>query len=230
MSGNLWTEQENENLRKLYSTGTREEIMRAIPGRSWVAIEMHAYGGHISRGTSVGQPLRRSIKPINKIEPVDGAWLASAIDGEGSITLCVEDKVRNLNGSWSGFIRVFNTNLDYVQRAKEIIGRGTIHSGWQSFSIGDRRRGKACLMHMYSLHGIRAVAQVLRQIEPFLIIKRDRAEIIIRIARLLEAQGPWLRRADARFLDLYWQFRGLVHRAKRVRKTQRTDIAKWLLC
>lgn len=54
MRGRAITEAEKETLRRLYPTGTREEITAALGGRSWATIKKLASRFHIKRPYTVG--------------------------------------------------------------------------------------------------------------------------------------------------------------------------------
>lgn len=97
------------------------------------------------------------------------AWLACAIDSEGSI---VKGKDRLLR------IVVYNTNRTFLEKVLLIANAGTIATCKNS-----KRHFGRKLLFRFHISGTKAF-QVLSVVEPFLIIKRDRASEILNEAVL----------------------------------------------
>jgi GH15 family glucan-1,4-alpha-glucosidase len=95
----------------------------------------------------------------------EAAWLASAIDGEGSLNMY------QYKGGRSAIIVVYNTIIAYVNKAKEIIGSGTV-------TRHIKEKGRKDVFR-YSMKGSGRCYQVIKQIIPYLIIKKERAEAIV---------------------------------------------------
>ncbi len=68
---------------------------------------------------------------------------------------------------------VFNTVPGFVARAKEIVGEGSCYA--------QKARPPRLPLHTYRLTGSERCAAVLRQILPYLIIKRQKAESLFRL-------------------------------------------------
>ena len=86
-------------------------------------------------------------------------WLASAIDGEGSI--CINEKTNRIQ------ITVNNTNREYVTRAHRLMsgsGLASLKSRIFVAHLADKLRILVLLSHLI----------------PFLMIKRARAEQVVR--------------------------------------------------
>jgi len=103
---------------------------------------------------------------------MERAWLAAAIDGEGSIGLYDYGREGR-----RVYIQLSNTNEDFVNHAKNIIGCGSsitrrIHMSPEGY------RGRKPIFH-YGLKGSARCHKLLNQIIPHLIIKKDRAERIV---------------------------------------------------
>jgi hypothetical protein len=124
---------------------------------------------------------------VRTFTDVEAAWLAAVIDGEGSIGLYNFGKEgRRVQ------IQMGNTSEPFVARFREIIGCGsTVYRTNQHLSenrMTGHRGSKP--MYQYSLKGSLRCHKVLKQIEPFLIVKR---ELALRIIEELEAKpfGRW---------------------------------------
>ena len=96
------------------------------------------------------------------LEESDIAWLASAIDGEGTISIgksrCIVQ------------IAIYNTNKEYTDRAARLMG-------CKVYKLDTTKNKIKGLGYCYSAYTNRkmTVLKILKQIEPKLIIKRNKA-------------------------------------------------------
>jgi len=113
-------------------------------------------------------------------------WLAAAIDGEGCLSLTFQNHVsatKRRSSQIIPHIRIDNTNPEFCKRAYEITGIG-------HFRIKDKRRGwqtldsKHKVLFTWEDRRQNDITDVLTQILPFLIIKRERAQILINYIEL----------------------------------------------
>jgi hypothetical protein len=103
------------------------------------------------------------------------AWLACAIDGEG--TIYVTDKVAKKTG-WKVrrvVLCVCNTNLDFLTEAGRLLGNSNIElqKDKRKRSLGGHRANKDCYQ-VRQYDRFKAVA-ILKELLPYLIIKKDKA-------------------------------------------------------
>lgn len=188
-----WTVEEDNYLRSTYAKIPRADVAEHL-GRSYCAVGIRIIKLNIPR-------VNHSVS-IN-LSPVDASWLAAAIDGEGCLYLAGEYRYKRK--SYHSVIMISNTNLDFVEHAKEIIGAGYIRylpAGPSKVSNGFNRA-----LYTYHLRGRVVVGAVMKAILPYLIIKRDRAELLIQASeiddsrfksRREEAKEDWSR------LELLW--------------------------
>ena len=108
---------------------------------------------------------------INNLKSWQASWLAGVIDGEGSIGLYNYGKEGR-----RVCIQLSNTSKEFVDKTREIIGCGSqVNRDKRSYS----HKGKKT-MYLYSLKGSNRCYWVLKQIIPYLIIKKQKAQEIIR--------------------------------------------------
>jgi hypothetical protein len=108
---------------------------------------------------------------VRKLTKVEAAWLAGVIDGEGSIGLYDYGREgRRVQ------IQMGNTSEAFVQRFREIIGCGST-----VFRVehGAGHKGRKPMFH-FTLKGSERCYQILKQVLPYLIIKREVAAAIIK--------------------------------------------------
>ena len=112
-------------------------------------------------------------KPKANMTEAEKAWLASAIDGEGSIMKYIRKKT----GATMICIMVCNTNRDYVAFAAKLFG--TAVSERPARIIFEKKYGiilHAKTIYTAYLYGFLGLKTVLTQIMPYLIIKTEKAK------------------------------------------------------
>ena len=103
---------------------------------------------------------------IVKIEDI--TWLASAIDGEG--TICLSNKEARTPRTQ---IAVYNTNYEYAKRAADLMKTKVYPL---KYKVKDEER----IIYSASTANKMTILKVLKQIEPYLVIKRTNAISMIR--------------------------------------------------
>ena len=94
----------------------------------------------------------------------EAAWLAGFFDGEGSLVAYSSPRSK-YGKAWS--LSVPNTNQDAVTRCQQITGAGSVLP----------RKGTAPAHYkpqwIWSVHSQRNIASILKQILPYLVIKKQ---------------------------------------------------------
>lgn len=105
----------------------------------------------------------------NLIKEEDLKWLACAIDGEG--TICGNPK--NINPRFQ--IAVYNTDYNFAKRAADLMGTKPYPLKYKVESSGEMRT-------IYSAYTSKkmTILKILKQVEPYLVIKRMKAIAAIR--------------------------------------------------
>lgn len=140
---------------------------------------------------------------IRTMSEPEKAWLAATIDGEGSIGLY------NFKSGRSVTIQIGNTNRAFVARMKEIIGCGSSILERQYNSTLSNHKGRKPI-YFYCLKGSNRCYWVLIQVVDYLIIKKDKAQKIIKeleekpFGRWVNAT-PEYRKLHSDRLKLQWQ-------------------------
>lgn len=112
---------------------------------------------------------------IRKFKAVEAAWLAGVIDGEGSIGLYDYGREGR-----RVIVQMANTNEAFVAEMKRIIGGvGSTVYRTEFGTGGDTPHKGRKPMFSYALKGSLRCYAVLKQVLPYLIIKKDKAESII---------------------------------------------------
>ena len=107
------------------------------------------------------------------LSETEKAWLACAIDGEGTIVFQPKKRQDTQSGGGRTYIAIYNTNLSFVKRALDITQTGQIKFQPPKGKLGRKP-------YFYWMVGTRkACYEILKQILPYLIIKQQEAGQII---------------------------------------------------
>lgn len=110
-------------------------------------------------------------RPIRKFRATEASWLAGVIDGEGSIGL--------YNYGREGrrvLVQIGNTNEKFVKKVRAVIGCG---SSVRRHKFASSHKGRKPMYH-YCLKGSIRCYFVLKQVLPYLIIKKQLAKKILK--------------------------------------------------
>jgi hypothetical protein len=106
---------------------------------------------------------------MEKPTEIDKAWLASAIDGEGTIRFYTTKHGRKYAN-----VTVYNSNYDYVAKASDIMDCKIYKHSTSNNRLTKKQMYQAMATNRAS------VEYVLTMIEPYLVIKRDKALAILK--------------------------------------------------
>lgn len=177
-------------------------------------------------------PNEERIRAIRAMKGTEAAYVAGIIDGEGSLTLV--HRKRNEMRGWESIephVRISNTNLELMKHLSVLLGARPYAS---------HGRPKSHWKPQYTI-GISAFAEIealLERIIPYLVIKRRRAEIMLRLIRRRLAREPYTiadrelleefrrenRRGDARTRESpRWSSSSRMSRARSPTQTRRVS-------
>lgn len=113
-------------------------------------------------------------KTIRRMTPEECAWLAGVIDGEGSIGLYNYGKQGR-----RVMVQVTNTNEAFVAKVRMVVGAGSsVMRCYYTSKLANNPRKLP--VYQWGLKGSIRCVEVLKQIVPYLIIKREKALNIIK--------------------------------------------------
>jgi hypothetical protein len=153
------------------------------------------------------------------LTPEEAAWLAAAIDGEGTIWIRTDPSGRRY-----GFVSVYNTNRAFADRAVELLGG---HLQLRDHALTPSgTKGKDVFVAMLGRRD--RIEEVLRAIRPFLIIKRPQTDELLEWFRRNPPSNPaevsrttWAGLSPERqreIMERRWQGglarRGFLHRGR----------------
>jgi LAGLIDADG endonuclease. len=104
-------------------------------------------------------------------------WLAGLLDGEGTITAKHHRRKQGVVNI-QPIIVLNNTSLELLRRIKEILRCGTIQIHSPSYT---RKHPNRNVVWRLEIKGSFAVYTILKQVYPYLIVKRRHAEIVMKI-------------------------------------------------
>lgn len=169
-----WTLAEAKIVKELYpySRKNKKELLKKLPHRSWSAIKMKAWRLGITN-TMFGF----DFKEYNLTE-TEKAWLAGFIDGEGcvGVYLCKSYKEKKYPKPNVGISNTHKGSMIFVSK---LLKQGTAQ-WYPAKSKG--KKYKKCYNVVIS--GIPSVYPLLKNILPYLIVKKKQAEYTLRWCKL----------------------------------------------
>lgn len=103
-------------------------------------------------------------EPLRKLSDTEAAWMAAALDCEGTISFCVGRSEFNV------VVRIEMCNRDFIESVGKICG------GWTSLDKPQKGRRRAHSLWQVSSNGAR---WLLPQVYPYMIIKKRHAELLL---------------------------------------------------
>lgn len=213
-----WTAEEDGYLRQSHGKIPRKEIVGHL-GRSWNAV--------CQRVLRLGLPPVKHSKTVT-LSPVDASWLAAAIDGEGCLYLSGAHRYQGR--SYHGVVLISNTNREFVQHAMDLIGAGYIE--YIPARPSKTSSGFCRPLYTYHLKGRVVVGAVMKAILPYMIIKRDRAELLIQASEIDDSRFASRREKAHRDwdrLEALWCMNKQMGKGRGRNKPHRVNVAKWVL-
>ena len=139
------------------------ELVKIVPySKRWVLMLLPREFKKVKKveaGIVAGELIHKKMKELPQLSEDDKKWLAATVDTDGHISIS-DGQPR---------IGIFNTNRDLVEKAARLIN-GTVRQM--------KSRSKKTL-YRTGRHGMWVVLPILKQIEPYLIVKKDIATEII---------------------------------------------------
>jgi hypothetical protein len=115
-----------------------------------------------------------------KMDVAEAAYVAAMIDGEGTISMTPRKGKGRMSHHFAVVVRVANTDLGVMRALVEMAGNGRIVDQCNA------ARAKMCYRWELSPNQVR---HVLPQVIPYLRIKRERAELVLRFQEIQGARG-----------------------------------------
>lgn len=149
---------------------------------------------------------------VRTLSPVEKAWLAGVIDGEGSIYISKVKALHSKRGFvYMPYLSVSNSNYDFVAKVREIIGRGY---------VGTKREKRFDWKDGCEYKGSGSVLRrILPQILPHLVIKQEVAKRMLEFLEFVENNSTdGLEKTPPgyheRLDSLYWRVKELNQKGK----------------
>lgn len=166
----FWTEEAEKKLVELYQANLANSEIATRLGRSVDAINQRAYRIKLSK-------LNIQNARFRILSEVEKAWLAAAIDGEGTIYYGMHKSSKRIPFKLYTFVEIANTNREFLENAVRICGGGRIKL---MKHVVPRPNRKPCYGFWLARGGTEII---LPQVLPYLIIKREKAIACLRFLK-----------------------------------------------
>lgn len=115
---------------------------------------------------------------INALSPIQRAWLAGFIDGDGFIGLTFQRKKENKQQSstplYHPYLIITNKNKTSIFYVKEMIGEGCV------YQLGKKANKQHSPIFQYKLSKMDALINLLEKIKPYLKIKHLQCDLLLK--------------------------------------------------
>jgi len=111
---------------------------------------------------------------MSVLTETEKAWLACAIDSEGSIVIG-KGRVKKKHVIFVPMVNLSNTHQGYIDHARELINR----VAGNSYTSRAHKSSVHKVVHRIGVMSFPRVTAILKEILPYLIIKKDRADNIL---------------------------------------------------
>jgi hypothetical protein len=167
-SKKTWKKKDIQILKKVYSIKSRNEILKNLPGKSWEAIRSKAKKIEgLTRIRNSKQLIFDNLPDI-KLKKWEKAWLASAIDCDGSIS------IRHCSKVYSPVISFSNTNKKIIEFFRDLLKYKP-----QIYICKENRTYNSKKSYSLAICSMPHVYIILKQILPFLIGKKEQGKLIL---------------------------------------------------
>lgn len=167
-----------ERAKRVLSAEEYNRLDKALRANSWKSHFKPAVTGN-------WHPNEKRVKMIQAIGETEAAYVAGIIDGEGSLTLA--HRKRNQARGWDSIephITITNTDLRLMRYLSSLLNA-------QTYTSHQRAKNHWKPQYSISFSAFADIAALLERIMPYLIIKRRRAEIMLRLIRRRLAKEPY---------------------------------------
>ena len=113
---------------------------------------------------------------MNKLTQARWAYLAGFLDGDGCITITTKNQRR----TYCIEVRYSQTNGPFLQHLRDLVGIGSVYQT-------SKPKGNHSARFQWVFASGKA-EEFLRAIFPFLVLKKDQAEIALKLAELMRQQ------------------------------------------
>lgn len=164
-----WTPAENATLRDCYPTADHRELLEALPGRAMPSIRMQAHKLGLSKIRRTNSAVLTTTI-LGHLNTMELCYLAGIFDGEGCISLTRRRKEAHHHAVYALRLLITNTSLPLIDWL------GAKLPGAISVKRQDDPRWQDCFT--WTLTGNEQCRQFLRELSPYLIVKRAQAEAV----------------------------------------------------
>ena len=118
---------------------------------------------------------------VNLLSPIQKAWLAGFIDGEGFIGITFQRKKENTQQSatprYHPYLIITNKDKNSIYFIKNIVGEGRIYES----KVNDSSPSP---IYQYKLTKARELTNLLKEIKQYLIVKNQQCELLLEYLKL----------------------------------------------
>jgi hypothetical protein len=182
-SAYFWTQQECEVLRENWANNSQPKLLALLPLKDWSSIRHKAFELGLAK-----KAFAKYWRTYDKVQPIilseaEKGYLAGIIDGEGTLRV-----MRSLKKWYAPFIQITNTNealMEWLQQLLGTQGYGRIYHD------KCRKLPNHKTKFVYNIASVQGVKQILDQIAPLLVIKKEQAKLLLEFIAMKEEKADY---------------------------------------
>ena len=178
-----WSAEEVEILKKYYTWAPRDTILKLLPRKTWKQIRKKAELLGLKRSRIPQENREKILKYMREginISDTEAAYIAGIIDGEGSIYILRASGANKKKYPYPRVV-IYNTSEELIDWIKKVLDKAEI----RYTVITNPREGKYKTCYAITIDGIANIYPLLKSIEPYIVIKRDRVRTALEEIRKL---------------------------------------------
>ena len=165
----------------------KKTIMDRLPKKTWDAIKWKA------KQLGLRRDFRTVYDPLN-ISDVDRAYIAGYLDGEGCITV-IRAKRKGGNINYVPYISIANKDLTSLEWIVSVTGLGRVRrlNKTPENKRTEKWRQRPWMWsdcYTYGVHNLASCYRFIKEIGPFLKVKKEHAELLLEIMEIMADREP----------------------------------------
>lgn len=171
-SDQRWTDEDRKVVQELFPNAPRKVILDRFPNRTWTAVKIQARHMGLKRRLPLHE--RKEIDRVKALSEFQLGYVAGFFDGEGCVYM---EKPKHL---WYPAVNFTNSDLRVIEYIQEVLGKDG------STLTRHKHHNRWRISYQLRIRAHHTVKSLLEQITPYLIVKREVAEVAIRALELRE--------------------------------------------
>lgn len=179
----IWRQDELITLKTNWADSSQPKLLSLLSSKDWTSIRHKAFELGLAKKAFAKYWRTYSKAQSIQLSDAEKGYLAGIIDGEGTLRV-----MRSLQLWYAPFIQITNTNQALMDWLQQLLGeKGIGHTYHEKRSKQPNHKPK----HVYNIAAVQGVKQILDQIAPLLVIKKEQAKLLLEFIAMKEEKADY---------------------------------------